>query len=136
ERCLNESPRLRFLENPRCELRVKRMTGTVSNQVPDNRVSDQREVADGIENLVPDELVFEPQRVVEHAGLAEDDGVIKRATERQAVLPQHFDILQEGKCPRWRNLFNEALFGDSDGARLMPEQRMVVADAIGDFEMI
>src|SRR5262249_6914760 len=106
------------------------MTGAVSDQMSDNWVSDQREVADGIKNLVANELVFERQRVIEHAGLAEDDGVIERATERQTVLPQHFDILQERKCPRRRNLFNEALFGDSDRARLMPEQRMVVADAI------
>ena len=41
------------------------------NDVAENRPTQQREIADEVEDLVTDELVFEPQRVVEHAGFAE-----------------------------------------------------------------
>ena len=55
-----------------------------------------------------DELVLEPQRVVEHAGFAEHDGVVERSAERQSALPEHLDFLQEAERPRRRDLFDEA----------------------------
>src|SRR5205814_5905876 len=56
--------------------------------------------------------------------------------ERETVLTQHLDVLEERKGPRRRDLFDERLFRDAQRARLMPQQRMVVADAVGDLEMI
>ena len=136
ERRLDEPPGLRFFEDLRGKFRVERVTGAVRDQVPDHRIADEREVADRVENLVADEFVFESERVVEHAGFAEHDRVIERAAERQTVLPQHFDVLQERERSRRRDLFDEALFGDSERSRLMTQQRMVVADAVGDLEVI
>jgi hypothetical protein len=56
--------------------------------------------------------------------------------ERQAVLPQHLDVLEERERARRRELFDERLFGDAQRARLVPQQRMIVADAVGDLEVI
>ena len=83
-----------------------------------------------------DELVLEAQRVVEHAGLAEDDGVVERAAERQAALAQHLDFLQEPERPRRRDLLDEALFGDPHRPRLVAQERVVEADAVGDLEVV
>ena len=64
------------------------MPGAVRHKVAHHRVPDQCEVADRIQNLVADELVVEPQRVVQHAGLAEHDRVVERAAQREAALTQ------------------------------------------------
>ena len=55
----------------------------------------QRHVADHVQDLVAHELVVEPQRVVQHAGVADDDGVLERAAERQPLLAQHLHFLEE-----------------------------------------
>ena len=88
------------------------MAAAVHDQMPLNRMADQRQIADHIQNLVPHELVLEPQRI-EHAGLAEDDRVLERAAERQAALAQHLDFLQEAERPRRRNLVDEHLLVES-----------------------
>ena len=62
-------------------------------------MADQRQVADHVEDLVAHELVFEAQRV-QHAGVADDDGVLERAAERQAVLAQPLHFLQEAEGAR------------------------------------
>ena len=64
-RRFDQPPGLRFLENLRGELGVQRVAGAMRHQVTDDRIADERQVADRVENLVTDELVFEPQRVVE-----------------------------------------------------------------------
>ena len=102
----------------------------------DDRIADEREIADRIEDLVADEFVLESQRVVENAGFAEDDSVFERSAERQAVLPQHLDVLEKREGARWRDLVHERLLGDPHRSRLVPEQRMVVADAVGHLEVI
>ena len=58
---------------------------------------------------------------IEDAGLAEHDGVLERAAEREAALPQHLDFLQEPERARRRDLVDKRLFGD----------RIVRADAGG-----
>ena len=108
----------------------------MGHEVADHRVADEREVADRVEDLVADELVLEAQRVVEDAGLAEDDRVVERAAERQAVLPQHLDVLEEREGARRRQLLGERFLGDAQRARLVPQQRVIVADAVGDLEVI
>src|SRR6266850_3410609 len=97
-RRLDETPRVRLFENLGRELGVQRMPGAVRDEMADDRMTDEREVADGVENLVADELVLEPQRVVEHSRFAENDGVLERAAERQTVLAEHLDVLEE--CER------------------------------------
>ena len=97
---------------------------------------DEREVADHVEDLVADELVLEPQRVVEETGLAEDDGVVERAAQRQPLLAELLDLLQEAERPRRRDLLGEGLLGHVLGPRLVPQQRVVEADAVGHLEVV
>src|SRR5262245_22966605 len=112
------------------------MSGAMGYEVADDRVTDEREVADGIENLVAHELVLETQRVVQHAGLAEHDRVLQRAAQRQLVLTQHLDVLQECEGAGRRDFLDEALRRDAKGPRLMAKERVVEADAVGDLEVI
>ena len=105
------------------------------DDMTDDGISDQRQVADDIENLVADELVFEPQRV-QHAGVADDDRVLERAAEREAVLAQPFHFLQEAEGARAGDVIGKRALGDALGARLVPQQRMVEADGVADLEVI
>jgi hypothetical protein len=63
-------------------------------------------------------------------------GVLERTAEREAVLTQHLDVLEEREGARRRDLLDERLLGDAERARLVPQQRVVVADAVGDLEVI
>ena len=83
-----------------------------------------------------DELVLEAQRIVQHAGFAKHDRVLERTPEGQAVLAQHLDVFEEGEGPRRRELLDEGLLGNPQRPRLMPQQRMVVADAVGHLEVL
>ena len=112
------------------------MTAPVCDQVADHRMPDQRQVANHVQDLVADELVLEPERVVQNPGFPEDDGVVERAAKGQAALPEHLDLFQEAERPGWSNLFDEAVLGDSHRPRLMTQQRMVEADAVSDLEVI
>ena len=87
---------------------MQRVAAAVRHEVADHRVSDERQIADHVENLVADELVLEPQCVVEDAGLAENDGVVERTAERETALAQHLDFLQEAERPRRRDLLDES----------------------------
>ena len=59
-------------------------------------MAEQVEIADGVEDLVFDELVAVTQAIlVQHAEFVEDDGVFQPAAEGQAVFAQVFDFLHE-----------------------------------------
>ena len=88
-----------------------------------------------VQNLVPHELVLEPQRI-QHAGLAEHNRVLERTTERQAALAQHFDFLQEAERARRRDLIDEHLLVEVHRLLLMPQQRVIEADRVADLEAI
>ena len=111
------------------------MAAAMHDQVAQNRMADERQVANHVQNLVADELVLEPKRV-EHAGLAEHDGVLERAAERQAALPQHFDFLQEAERARRRDLVDEHLLVEIQRLLLVPQQRVVEADGVADLEAV
>src|SRR5207249_6354442 len=118
------------------ELGVEWVAGAMRDQVADDGIADQRQITDRVENLVADKLVFEPQGVVEDAGLAEHYRILERPAERQTVLPEHLDVLEERERPCRRDLLDERLLGDPQRAGLMPQERMVVADAVRDLEVI
>ena len=107
----DQAPRVGFLEKLAGKRRVQRVAAAMRDEMADDRIPDERHVADDVENLVAHELVLEAQRV-ERAGLAEHDRVLERAAERQPVLPQHLDFLQEAERPRRRDLFDERLLGN------------------------
>src|SRR5262245_31475086 len=47
---LDEPPGVRLLEDSRHKLRMESMAGTVSHEMTDDRMPDQREIANGIED--------------------------------------------------------------------------------------
>ena len=63
----DQTPRIGFFEQLAGKRRVQRVAAAMGNQVADDGISHEGHVADDVENLVPHELVFEPQRV-ERAG--------------------------------------------------------------------
>src|SRR5687767_2273332 len=92
----DQTPCVSFFEQLAGEGGVQRMPATVRDEMADDWITHQRHVANDIENLVPDELVFEAQRV-QRASLAEHNRIFERAAEREAILPQHLDFLQEAE---------------------------------------
>ena len=134
-RRIDQTPRVRLFENPRGERRVQRVPGPVRHDVPDDGVSDQREIADDVEHLVTDELVLEPERI-EHTGFAQHDRVVERAAERQAVLTERLDLFEETERTGRRDLLAERLFRDPHRPRLMAQERVIEADAVGDLEVV
>src|SRR5262249_11839367 len=101
---------------------MQRVPRSVCDQMPDDRISREREIADRVQDLVADELVLEAERVVQNPRLAEDDRVLERSAEREAVLPHHLDILEERERARRRDLLDERVLGDPQRPRLMTEQ--------------
>src|SRR5215475_10173451 len=71
------------------------LDGTIGRQ---DRCAGQRQVADGIEDFVPYELLRIAQALaVDDPVVGQGDGVFKRGSERQAGLPQALDIAHEAK---------------------------------------
>ena len=87
----------------------------MGHDVADDGMTDEGQVADHVEDLVAHELVFEPERV-QHAGLTDDDGVVERSAEREPVLPQHLDFLEEAERPRRRDVFDKRVFRNAQRA--------------------
>ena len=134
-RSLDQTPGLAIGEERAAELGVHGVTGTMRHDVSHDRVADQRQVADHIQNLVADELVLEAERV-EGAGVADDDRVLERAAERQSLLPQPLHFLQEAERARRGDVLGEALFRDPLGPRLVAQQRMIEADRVAHLEVV
>ena len=65
----------------------------------------QQHVPDDIENLVTNELVFEPQRLLGNDFVAtNDNGAIQRTTANLPKLQQLFDVLVDRERPGRRDL--------------------------------
>src|SRR5205085_8000542 len=71
-------------ENLLHEAGVKRVACTMRCDLAGNRTSDEREVANEIENLVAHEFIAEAQRAVHHSAVIENDRVLHRAASRES----------------------------------------------------
>ena len=71
---------------------MQRVAGSGRFQPTDEGVGEEREITDGVEDLVPHEFVGEPELVVEDAGLTNDHRVLEAAAEGEAALAQHLDV--------------------------------------------
>src|SRR6188768_805375 len=111
------------------------MPASVSNQVADHRVADERHVANDIQNLVAYELIVEAQAIVQYAGIRDDDGVFERAAKRQALLAQHLDFVQKRKRARRSDLVDKRIGREANRSRLVAQHRMIERDAVRDLEM-
>jgi hypothetical protein len=76
------------------------------------------EVADGVEDLVLDELVGVAQAIaVEHPVFVHHDGVFQAAAQGQALVAQGFDILHETEGAGAGDFLQVGLVGEIDRAR-------------------
>ena len=81
------------------------MARLVGGKCGQQGVAGEIEIADGVEDLVLDELVGVTQSVaVEHAVLVHHDGVFEAAAEGQALVTQRLDVLHETKGARPGNV--------------------------------
>ena len=72
------------------------MTALLGDDLALNRHSQQSEVADDVEDLMPDKFVVESKRrFIQHAVRRENDGILSRASESKVCLSQHLDFLYE-----------------------------------------
>ena len=103
------------------------------------RMAEQVEIADGVENLVFDEFVAVTQAVlVQYPEFVEDDGVFQTATQGKAVLAQIFDLLHEAEGTGARHLANIGLLGEIDfgllgrlvDGRMVEDDREIKAEAV------
>src|SRR4029453_12149334 len=79
DRRLDEPPRMRLFENLPNDPRVERMAWARRDEMPDDWIADEGQIANRIENLVANELVFETQRVVENTCLPDHHPILQRA---------------------------------------------------------
>ncbi len=91
--------------------RVQGVAGLRRLEVAEQRVAEQRQVADRVEDLVAHELVLEAQLVVEHAGLADHHRVLEAAAQGEAVPAQRLHLAQEAERARGGDALREGLAG-------------------------
>ena len=80
------------------ELVVERVARLVRGVLPDQRMAEQIQVADGVEHLVAHELVVVAQALaVQHAELVQHDGVLQAAAQAEAGGAHRLDVLHEAE---------------------------------------
>src|SRR2546427_4771901 len=84
------------------ELDVEGVAPVARDDVREDRAAEEREIADEIEDLVPDELVAVAQ-AVERPALREHDRVVERAAAREPVLPHDSQVLEKPVGARRRS---------------------------------
>src|SRR5437762_548831 len=71
------------------------------------------------------------QRTPTRRGSSEDTALV-----REPALPEHLHVLEERERARRRDLLDERVFSDAERARLVAQERVIVADAVGDLEVV
>ena len=81
------------------------VAGFDGDEVTVHRPAKQRQVADNVENLVPNEFVRISQGFVgQDCVLADDDGVFETATFDEAIGYEELDFFEEAERPRVRQI--------------------------------
>src|SRR6266446_3505215 len=84
-----------------------------------NPLSEKRKVADNIDDLVTDEFVGKPQRLLaQDRFTADDDRVLEAAAFDQVFFHERLDVFVINKCPRWGDLALVNCGGDFRGKKL------------------
>src|SRR5512145_2371596 len=95
------------------------MPGLVRDESTEERCAEHIEVADGVEQLVADELVREAQALaVQHALLVEHDRVVEPAAERESTALQVFHLMHEAERAGACDLLQIRSLGEIDADRL------------------
>src|SRR3989449_1685511 len=99
------------------ELDVEGVAPVARDDVREDRAAEEREIADEIEDLVPDELVAVAQ-AVERPALREHDRVVERAAAREPVLPHDSQVLEKPVGARRGDVLDEGALRDRKSTRL------------------
>src|SRR5215204_218232 len=112
---------------------IKPMASSDGTIGPLNGRAGKREITDGIERLVTDELVGKAQAFrIEHAVVGHDHGILERGAERITGAPQTRHVAREAEGARPRQLAAERRRIDIEGAGLLPDQGVIEVDV--DFD--
>ena len=118
-------------------LRVQGVSGLVCHNVPDDRHAREGEIADEVEDLVPDELILVPEAFfVQHRIPGKGHGIVQGSPLGQAVRLQGFDVAQEPEGARIGHLAQERLFRRQVLEALLPEHGMVEIDEAGNARRV
>ena len=104
------------------------MAGLVTLVGTDQVVAEQVQVADGIEDLVPDALVLVAQTLLVHYLFAVDDyGIVQAPAQDQVLLAQEIEVLHEAEGPGPAHLLDERRGGKINLRAAVPvlEHRVV-----------
>lgn len=73
-----------------------------------DRHSDQGEIPNNIQDLVPDKFIVESQWcIVKHAVRRKDDRIVEGAPESKVCLSQHFDLMCKAESSGGSDLLSE-----------------------------
>jgi hypothetical protein len=107
------------------------------DEVPEGGASQQIEVSDEIKDLVADELVVEPERLLVQDPLRLDhNGVLQTPAQDHAARPQRVHVALEHERARRRDLLHEDFLVDVVRRVLRAEVGVVVFDGEGDAEPV
>src|SRR6202040_2227063 len=107
----------------RREYRIVELVAAVHRAIgAEQRRARERQIADGIQHLVTDELVPKTQTLrIEHAIFGDDERILQRGAERISGAPQLGDVTHEAERPRPRDLTTEGVGSHIKGERLLPD---------------
>ena len=105
------------------------VTAALRNYLAQNRHTQQRQIANDVQNLVAHKLVRKAQAgFIQHAVLRQHDGVVKRTALNQIRSTQGFDFFDESKSARRSNVARERTVIQSNGAMLYADERVRKVD--------
>src|SRR5262245_48153655 len=97
------------------------MTGFLGVEVPDNRVANQRNIAEEVQHFVANELIRKPEFCIDDAGVIQDDCVFQRSAANQPASFKVLDIGYETEGPGTADLSAVRLRSKVDTDFLAPD---------------
>ncbi len=105
------------------------MTRPKREETPHQRRSEEREVSDKVQELMPRGFVFKA-RLREGPCAIKDQRTVPRRALNQPPTPERLKLLNKPKGSRRRNLLNkDAVIPNAPGRLLTPNRRMGKVDA-------
>ncbi len=108
------------------------MSSAVGDNVPQNSLSDQRQIANQIQNLVAHELVWKAQRRIDDAVAGQNDRVLFGCAANQALLAHDFRFVKKTERPCRSDFRKVMAIRQFQGAALAANQRMWEIDGVGN----
>jgi len=104
--------------------------------IPGDEPPEQEQVAQQIQDLVPNALVRKPERILDRAFLAEDKNVIVGQVRPQARRPELLRLLFEDEGTGTGNMLLEILGGQANLEDLLADRPAAVIEVVDDFDRV